>query len=377
MVSTISTDDHFAGIRTSALQSHEAGSSVETMQRFWLEVGLSYEASSTLAERAVLDGGIWADPPALEGRVGELRRLLPSANIQQLLGSFPAAMEQRPTALRDVLQTLSTALPGQDAVRMVELEPQLLGDEPATLASRARALLPLIPRPDLTALVAEHPRLLQIEHEDVAERIGLLVGSYGKRSLMRMPRARLAELMRQPQLVLRRLGYLDQCYPGTRIAVPDHKLLNMRQLAFEQQFRERSRPKRHRHPVSSPRRGLEFSTPVPPTANVFEFGAQLREAQAFGPAKQQPSAATQPHDPRTRAAGKRTRRKHLPTQRNTAHDLPMPDLPGRALSLKDPAVRTAAEARRLEQDSARRRQTRSRRARGGSTAPAVVGDYET
>lgn len=372
VVSTVSTDEHRAGVRASALRPHETGASVEAMQRFWLNTGLSYEASSTLADRAVLDGGVWSDPLALEVRVSELRRLLPSANIQQLLGSFPAALEQRPTALRDVLQTLSAALPGQDAVRMVELEPHLLGDEPATLASRARALLPLIPRPDLPALVAEHPRLLQIEHKEVAERIGLLVGSYGQRSLMRMPRARLAELMHQPQLVLRRLSYLDQCYPGTRIAVPDRKLLNMRQLAFEQQFRQRSRPKRYRHPVAAPRRALELSAPVPPTANVFEFGAQLREAQAFAPAKQQPSATVRPHDPRARAAGKRTRRKHLPTPRGTAHEAAMPDLPGRTLSLKDPAVRTVAEARRLEQDSARRRERRSRRALGaGSSAPAI------
>ena len=185
-VSTISPDDHFAGISASALRPHEMGASVETMQRFWLERGLSYEASSTLADRAVLDGGVWADPPTLDVRVGELQRLLPSANIQQLLDSYPAAMQQRPAALRDVLEALSAALPGQDAVRMVEREPLLLGDAPATLSSRARALLPLIPRPDLPALVAEHPQLLQIEHEDVAERIGLLVGAYGRRSLIQV-----------------------------------------------------------------------------------------------------------------------------------------------------------------------------------------------
>ena len=83
--SGVTSEAHYASVGAPALCPHEQGASAETMQRFWLELGLSYETSSALGERAVSQGGVWADLPTLDLRTRELRRLLPGPRVHRLL----------------------------------------------------------------------------------------------------------------------------------------------------------------------------------------------------------------------------------------------------------------------------------------------------
>ena len=131
---------------------------LQRLSSLWLRHGLTHEASRALAQRAVDQGGVWADPEALQRRTAALGRLLPYANLSRLVEQSPEALECEPSALRSRLATLSEALPGQNVMQMVELCPtyaRLPSPEPqprgppycfgwwgqAAAAQRGRALL--------------------------------------------------------------------------------------------------------------------------------------------------------------------------------------------------------------------------------------------
>ena len=156
------------------------------------------------------------DRETLRSNWDELSRLLPHANLGRLVAQFPGVLECEPSALQSRVGALAAALPGQNVLRSVERCPTILQLSEVELRARARGLVAATPRQDMALVVAESPELLEIAPEHVSQRAAVLTAAYSYTRLMRMPRVTLAEMMRQPAVILQRLAYLDEVYPGAR-----------------------------------------------------------------------------------------------------------------------------------------------------------------
>ena len=244
----------------------ELGEGVEQMVTHWRAFDLPEDLVDALAEKAITDGGVWADPPTLASRVGQLQGMLPLLPLERLMRMNPAIVELRPRTVQLKLEALSAALPRVDVLRMVHARPSLLSRSPAFLQARSRTLLGLLPRNDLDAVAVEAPQLLETAPAELTERASILCRLYSRVTIQLWKRPRLIRMLMTPATRLRRVEHVSRVSPGLRVAVPDQRFLNMAESTWHKRFIER--------PRSQWKRRLRRATP---TATPDAFASQLFE----------------------------------------------------------------------------------------------------
>lgn len=276
----------------SALNFGEFGESPEAMRRFWFFRGGVHDDDllDILARRAAADGGVWGDPATLAVRLDALDALLPMRGFQRLnlLKNAGRVLGERPETVRAKLEALSRALPKADVLDMATRCPQLLQYASPTLAQRIQTVLTGLPRSDMVKVIVEQPSLLTTSPKELSARLAALRASYVRETIARWPRERAVHMLSFNSKRLGRLLHLEGLNPGLRIAIPDLRILGMKEKAWLKNFVHKKMPKWRKgntvRPEVLPRDALSplHGIEVPERGNVFAFGRSVREARARG-----------------------------------------------------------------------------------------------
>lgn len=256
-----------------ALEPMTAGARIGEMHRFWVRLGLADPISRKLARQGSRFGSAWSNPPALLRRLHSLQAALPTLKLAPILDQAPGLLLYDPQRLRGKLVELSVLLPGVDVLKLVATAPDVLQRDMSKVTDRVHSLRTL-PRSDVDALIAEHPQLLREHALALRDRIQVLPRAYAPVLLQRIPRQRLAGLLRFSANRLMRLEYLSARYPGVRGRISDMKVLRMSTANFQEGFKLRRMTPRRMNAAKSTR-ALGPRQPiadVPMGANVFRLG---------------------------------------------------------------------------------------------------------
>lgn len=256
-----------------ALEPLTPSARIGEMHRFWVKLGLADPISRKLARQGSKFGSAWSNPTALLRRLNSLQAALPTLHLAPILDQTPGLLLYDPQRLRGKLVELSKLLPGVDVLKLVSTAPDVLQRDMTKVTERVTSLR-MIPRSDVEALIAEHPQLLREHAIALRDRIQVLPRAYAPVLLQRIPRARLAGLLRFSANRLLRLEYLSARYPGVRGRISDMKVLRMSTANFQEGFRLRRMTPRRINAANSTR-SLGPRQPIadmPMGANVFRLG---------------------------------------------------------------------------------------------------------
>ena len=274
----------------SAFSIGEFGAGASEMQRFWVGRGVAdEELLQLLSQRAVTDGGVWCDPPTLAARLDALAKIIPLRPKQyaELLRSAGHTLTVRSETVRLKLHSLSRVLPHGDVLDMVARCPKLLNRSPAALEKRVAAVKAALPRSDMAELIAECPDLLEISPSELDARAAALRESYMAETIATWRAQKALRMLKVPAKRLRRLRFLEGLNPGLRVALPDRKILRMRErswkLNFEQKKLSRWRGGRTVRPTPEPRNlSPLMGSVVPRTGNALAWGQRFALQQSKG-----------------------------------------------------------------------------------------------
>ena len=214
------------------------GSRMRAMHTFWTGLGLTDPVSKELARRARRNDNAWSNPLVLLQRLNGLQAALPTVHLAHILDATPGLLMYKPSRLREKLMELAQLLPGVDVLKLVSIAPDVLQRDMAKVAERI-ASLRTIPRSDVSQIIAENPQLLRENHLSLRARIDVLPLAFSPVLLQRIPRDRLAVLLRWHFMRLQRLVYISKVYPGVRGWMADMKIIRMSQAHFQQFFKPR------------------------------------------------------------------------------------------------------------------------------------------
>ena len=211
------------------------GASEEDMKYFWDEYGLPSGLSGSLAGRAFLRGGVWADPVTLQDRVSKLQHIT-KVPLAKLMRQVPELVEYRPETVKSKLLTLSKALPRVDVLQMARRRPSLLRRSSSFLSERTAMLLKLLPRSDMQHVAAEAPGLLEVSPPEISNRAAAIRRLYSRLTLANWQRPHAVRLLQTPMRKLAQLEYVDRLNPNIRISIPDRRILEMSESQFARHF---------------------------------------------------------------------------------------------------------------------------------------------
>ena len=285
------------------------------MQQFWSGRGVTDGAiMDILVKRAAEVGGIWTDPPTLSARLDALEQMLSlkPAQYGKLLENHANVLNYRPKTIKQKLHTLSRLLPRADVLDMAARCPNLLCRAPDSLDQRVAAVKASLPRRDMEELIEEYPFLLLVSPPELEKRARAIRRSYVPETISGWTLERAAgALSRTTSKRLERLQVLEALNPSLRIAIPDRKILQMRdkswQLHFLQKKNSRWRWGNTVRPEPIPRNFSPLQgTALPGKGNLLKFGKRVLEArlkeeeEAKAQQRQQPRLGTGSRSP-TRA----------------------------------------------------------------------------
>lgn len=266
----------------SAYNMGEFGASPKEMKAFWLDWGVDEgHVLDTLTQRAKEDGGVWTDPPTLTSRLEALERLLPLDKTQylSLLKHNPFVLQLRPETVRDKVFALNRLLPRADVLDMASRVPNLLCRSIPWLEQKVGAVKTSLPRSDMESLIEEYPLVLLIPSNEFAARVVAIRRSYVQETIGSWDRERVNQMLNTSSSKLQRLEFIEGLNPALRVALPDRKILYMRDKSWQLSFVQRKRQKFHRGVVRPEPVSRDFDmlqgVAVPTHGNLLELGRQI------------------------------------------------------------------------------------------------------